>query len=171
MGLQSALGYEFRRPNFFQRANQRLASSTVGARVFARITQPLDGLVDRLTKGRTSASQVLAGLPVVNVTTTGRKSGQPRTAPLIALPIDGELALVGSNFGGASTPAWVYNLEADPSATVGFEGSEVEATARPATDEEYERIFADSAQYYAGYQKYRGRVTGRDIRVFVLTEA
>ena len=171
MGVQSALGYEFRRPNPFQRATQRLASSAAGAKMFSRITQPLDGLVHRVSRGRTTLSDVLAGLPVLYVTTTGRKSGQPREAPLLAVPIDDELALIGSNFGGRSTPAWVYNLEADPSASVRFREQAVDVVARPATEEEYERVFAEGARYYAGYAKYRSRVVNRDIRVFILTEA
>ena len=171
MGVQSALDYEFRRPNPIQRANQRLAASSFGAKVFSRITQPLDGLVDRLTGGRTSASQVLAALPVLKVTTIGRRSGQPRTAPLIAVPFGDDLALIGSNFGGPSTPAWVHNLEADPNATVAYGEREVAVTARSVTDDEYEQIFTDAAHYYVGYPKYRERVTGREIRIFVLTEA
>ena len=94
MGVQAALGYEFRRPNPFQRATQRLASSVLGAKVFSRITQPLDGLVHRRSRGRTTASDVLAGLPVLYVTTTGRKSGLAREAPLIAVPLDDDLESV-----------------------------------------------------------------------------
>ena len=171
MAVQAALDYEFRRPNPAQRVTQRLASSAAGAKLFSRITQPLDGLVRRVSRGRTTASDLLAGLPVLYVTTTGRRSGRPREAPLIAVPIDDDLALIGSNFGGRATPAWVYNLEADPQASVRFRDRAVDVVARPATDEEYERVFAEGAKYYAGYAKYRSRVTHRDIRVFVLTEA
>ena len=105
MGLVEALDYRFTPPNGFQRMTQRLAASAVGAKVFSRLTRPLDGLVERATGGRTTASEVLAGLPVVEVTTTGRRSGQPRTAPLVAIPMGDELALLGTNFGGPSTPA------------------------------------------------------------------
>lgn len=171
MGVQAALGYDFRRPNVAQRATQRVAASKAGAKVFSSITQPLDGIVRRLTGGRTTLSEVLAGLPVLYVTTTGRKSGEPRVAPLIAVPIDDDLALLGTNFGGASTPAWVYNLEADPSATATFRDKDVDVVAHRATDEEYERVFAAADRYYVGYEKYRERVTGRDIRIFVLREA
>ena len=58
-------------------------------------------LVGRLTKGRRSAPGLLAGLEVLDVTTTGRRSGQRRTSHLIAAPYDGTLALLGTNFGQA----------------------------------------------------------------------
>lgn len=169
MGVQAALGYEFREPNLLHRANATIAATKPGAWFFSKTVQSLDGAVAKLTKGRTSATEVLAGLPVLRVTTTGRKSGQSRMAPLIAVPIDGTLALLGTNFGGAHTPGWVYNLEADPKATVEYRDASLEVTARPATDAETEQVFAASSGYYAGYQKYRTRVgDDRKIRVFIL---
>jgi len=169
--LQSALGYEFSEPNVLARASQAAAASRPGAWLGSKILQPLDSLVLKATKGRTTASEVLAGLPVVTVTTTGRKSGQRRPAPLIAVPIDGDLALLGTNFGQEATPAWVHNLEAEPSATVAFRDVEIDVVARPATDDEYQRVFAESGRLYSGYGKYRSRVGGRAIRVFVLERA
>ena len=62
------------------------------------------------------------GIPVVDVTTTGRKSGQRRTTHLIAIPYTDTLALIGTNFGQPSTPAWVLNLEADPHARIAYRG-------------------------------------------------
>jgi deazaflavin-dependent oxidoreductase (nitroreductase family) len=171
MGVQAALGYEFRSPNAFQRLNQKLASTRGGAWFFSKSVQTLDGFVHRVTKDRTSASELLAGLPVVRITTTGRRSGQPRLAPLIAVPIGDDLALLGTNFGGASTPAWVHNLLAEPRATAAYRDHEVEVVARSATPEEFEQIFATGGGLYGGYEKYREWVTGRDIEVFVLTEA
>jgi deazaflavin-dependent oxidoreductase (nitroreductase family) len=171
MGVQTALGYEFRSPNAFQRANQRIASTRAGAWIFSKSVQSLDGLVHRLTRDRTSASEVLAGLPVVRITTTGRRSGQPRLAPLIAVPIGDDLALLGTNFGGTSTPAWVHNLVAEPRATAAYRDAEIDVVARPATAEEFEQVFATGGGIYGGYEKYRERVTGREIKVFVLTEA
>ncbi|MEM7141018.1 MAG: nitroreductase family deazaflavin-dependent oxidoreductase [Actinomycetota bacterium] len=171
MGVQAALGYEFRSPNLFQRANQKVASTPLGARFFSMTVQRLDEMVARRTDGRTSASEVLAGLPVLRVTTTGRKSGQPREAPLIAVPIGDDLALLGTNFGGATTPAWVYNLEAEPRAVAAYRDREVSVVARPATDDEVEQVFARGRGIYGGYAKYRERIQGRELRVFVLEAA
>jgi deazaflavin-dependent oxidoreductase (nitroreductase family) len=171
MGVQAALGYEFRPPNRFHRVIQKLASTKAGARSFSRSVQPLDGLIHRLTRDRTSATEVLAGLPVVRITTTGRRSGQPRVAPLIAVPIGDDLALLGTNFGGTSTPAWVHNLLAEPRAKAAYRDREIDVVARAATTEEFEQVFATSGGLYGGYEKYRERVTGREIKVFVLAEA
>ena len=150
---------------------QALGSSRPGAWTFARLLPPIDRLLERTTGGRRSAPGLLAGLPVVMVTTTGRRSGQRRTTPLISVPVGDDLALLGTNFGGPSTPAWVFNLEADPRATVAYEGRAIEAVARPATEEERAVVWAGSEGVYGGYAKYRTRVQDREIRIFVLETA
>ena len=139
MGLADDLGYRLRSPNAFQRLVQGFASTRPGAWLFSKVLRHLDDLVGRVSTGRTSAPEVLAGLPVLHVTTTGRKSGLRRTSHLIAVPIDDTLALLGTNFGQPSTPAWVLNLEADPRAEVAYRERTVEASARPATADESER--------------------------------
>jgi deazaflavin-dependent oxidoreductase (nitroreductase family) len=168
MGLASDLGYRHRPPNAFQRANQRLGSTKPGAWTFSSVLPPLDRLVHRCGKGGTSLPAVLAGLPVIMVTTTGRKSGQPRLTPLISVPLGDDLTLLGTNFGQTNTPAWVLNLEADPRCTVEYHGTTLAATARPATDPEREATWAASAGIYGGYRKYQQRVQDRTIRIFVL---
>jgi deazaflavin-dependent oxidoreductase (nitroreductase family) len=168
MGLADDLGYRLRRPNAFQRLTQAFASTRPGAWLFSKVLRHLDDLVGRLSRGRTSAPEVLAGLPVIDVSTTGRKSGLPRRSHLIAVPVDGTLALLGTNFGQPSTPAWVLNLEADPHATVTYRRCTLEASARPATEDEAARVLAGSAQVYGGYLKYQQRITGRRLRIFVL---
>ncbi len=172
MGIASDLGYEHRRPNAFQRGMQALGSSTAGAWMFSKTLQPMDRAVRALSRGRASAPGLLAGLPVLWVTTTGRKSGQARTAPLIAVPVgeDG-LALLGTNFGQATTPAWVLNLEADPSLRVGFGDTEIDAVTRPATDAERDEVWSRSRGVYGGYEKYQERIAGRTVRIFVLEPA
>jgi deazaflavin-dependent oxidoreductase (nitroreductase family) len=168
MPLADDLGYRVRRPHAFQRLVQSFASTRPGAWFFSKVLHHLDDLVVKVSKGRTSAPEVLAGLPVVDVTSIGRKSGLPRRSHLIAVPIDGTLALLGTNFGQPSTPAWVLNLEANPRATVTYRQRTLEATARPATDDERARVLAGSAQVYGGYLKYQQRITGRRLRIFLL---
>ena len=126
-------------------------------------------MIGRLTRGRHSAPGLLTGLAVLDVTTTGRRSGQRRTSHLIATPYDGGLALLGTNFGQESTPAWALNLEADPRATVSYRGTTREVVARPATEAEAEEIFTQASTFYVGYRHYRARIGDRRrIRVFVL---
>src|SRR5688572_24833828 len=168
MGVAADLGYVHSRPNVVQRGMQAFASSRPGAWMFSKVLAPLDRIVHRVSKGKTTLPQVLAGLPVVFVTTTGRKSGQPRTSPLIAVPIHDTLALVGTNFGQTATPAWVLNLEADPAARASHRDHEIDVTARPATEDERETVWRAAAGVYPGYEKYQARITDRAIRVFVL---
>ena len=171
MGLADDLGYGIRRPNPFQVGIQRWASTRPGAWLFSKVLHHLDDAVVALTRGRTSAPEVLAGLPVLDVTTTGRKSGLRRTSHLIAVPIGDTLALLGTNFGQPSTPAWVLNLEADPRASVTYRRRTSQATARAASDDEHAAVLARSAQVYGGYLKYQQRITGRRLRIFVLDPA
>lgn len=124
-----------------------------------------------MTSGRRSLVEVAAGLPAVQLSTIGRKSGQRRRTHLIAIPIGDTLALLGTNFGQAGTPAWVFNLEADPRATVTYRDTSREVVARPATEPERAHVMASSAGIYGGYLKYQQRITGRRVRVFVLEPA
>jgi deazaflavin-dependent oxidoreductase (nitroreductase family) len=172
MGIAADLSYEFPRANWFQRAVKAFASTRPGAWLFSRLLRHLDDLVQKLTRGRTSAPEVLAGLPVVEVTTTGRKSRQPRTSHLISIPIDDTLALIGTNFGQPATPAWVLNLEAEPTATVRYRDRTVSVSARPASEAEFAQVLASSGPIYPGYQKYRQRIgESRRLRIFVLEPA
>lgn len=168
MGLAADLGYSYARPNAVQRAMQAFGSTRVGSWFFAKTLRHMDRVVHRLSNGRTTVPEVLAGLPVLMVTTTGRRSGARRTTPLVAPPCGDDMALVGTNFGQHATPAWVLNLEADPRATVEYRGTAREVRARAATDLERAAIWEAADTIYGGYAKYQQRITGRDIRLFVL---
>lgn len=172
MGLAADLGYLVPRQTTFHRSIQAFASTRPGAWLFAKSLRHVDNVVGRLTSGRTSAPELLAGLPVIDLTTTGRRSGLRRTSHLIAVPYADTLALLGTNFGQPSTPAWVLNVEADPRVTLRHHGTFLEAVARPATDEERAAVLAASAAVYRGYLKYQSRISGRRrLRIFVLESA
>ena len=169
MGLASDLAYSHSTGNPVHRAGRWLGGTRIGGWLFSRTLRHLDNVIGRLSRGRHSAPGLLTGLAVLDLTTTGRKSGQRRTSHLIATPYDGTVALLGTNFGQQSTPAWALNLEAEPRATVSYRGTIRDVVARPATDVEADQIFDLAAQFYAGYSNYRVRVgSSRRIRVFVL---
>lgn len=168
MSVASELSYEPRPANPVQRAIQAFGASRPGAWLFARILPPLDTLVHRLTRRRHTLPSLLAGLPVVDLTTTGRRSGQPRTAHLIAVPYGEALAVLGTNFGQASTPTWVLNLEADPHARLTYRERSVDVVARPLVGDEAEELLGRAERLYAGYRKYQTRITGRRLRIFAL---
>lgn len=172
MGLAAELDYHHRSGNPAHRAVRTVAGTAAGAWVFSRTLRHLDDFVGRLSRGRQSAPGLLSGLSVLELTTTGRKSGQRRVSHLIATPIDGQLAVVGTNFGQQSTPAWVHNLEADPRATVTYRGQSRDVVARPASPAEADRVVAEAATFYPGYAKYRERIGDRRrVRVFFLDPA
>lgn len=171
MGVLDQLDYTMKPANGAQRVVQRIAASKPGAWLSQRTLYPVDRFLYRRTDGRVTVAELTAGLPVIMLTTTGAKSGEPRSMPLVGIPLDGELAIIGSNYGQARTPGWVYNLEADASATVAYRDRSVAVTARPATDAEADRTFEVAATFYPGYGKYRARASHRTIRVFVLEPA
>ncbi len=74
------------RTNALQRALRRFAASRPGSWLFARILHRIDRPVYRLTRGRHTFASLVSGLPVVMLTTTGARSGRPRSVPVLGLP-------------------------------------------------------------------------------------
>lgn len=132
-----------------------------------RAYAPLDRLLGRLTRGRFVALG-LRGLPSLLITTTGRKSGQPRTNPLIYSPDGDSFVVVGSNWGQQHHPAWSANLLAHPEATVTLGGRDIAVRATLATGAERARLWDLVRRNWPAYQTYQERAGGRDIRVFRL---
>jgi deazaflavin-dependent oxidoreductase (nitroreductase family) len=168
MGVLDELGYEVKRANGAQRLTQKFGASRPGAWLFQKILYPIDKALYKATEGRLTGPGLLAGLPVIMLTTTGAKSGLTRTMPLVGIPLGDDLAVIGSNYGQKPTPGWVHNLEADPTATVTYRDRSVDVTARAASDAEADEAFAVGATLYPGYAEYRTRAGHRRIRVFVL---
>jgi deazaflavin-dependent oxidoreductase (nitroreductase family) len=168
MALQNELGYTVKMPNATQRAVQSFASTKPGAWVFQKTLYPMDRMLYSKSGGRITVAGIMAGLPVIVLTTTGAKSGQPRTMPLIGIPMGDGLAVLGTNYGQKPTPGWVYNLKADPSAIVEYRGISVEVVARLATPSEAEDAFALAAKVYPAYSEYRDRIEGREVAAFIL---
>jgi len=158
----------FSSPNLAQRIVKRIAALTPVAWLLARTLRHLDRAVTRISGGRTTATSLLTGLPVIYLTTIGARSGQPRTTPLIC-GVDGDrLILFATNFGGQKNPAWSYNLRAHPIVTVTHCGRSASYRSREATPAERERYWPLADAIYAGYAAYRGRAAHREIPVFVL---
>lgn len=154
--------------NAFQRALRRFAASGPGSWLFSRMLDRLDRLTFRATKGRHFASSLLGALPVAMVTTTGARSGQPRTVPLLALPTEDGLAIIGSNYGRPRHPAWRHNLRANPEGEVHVEGRRWVYRAVEVEDERRERIWQEALRTYPGFAGYARRAADRRISVFIL---
>ncbi|HEX3269663.1 MAG TPA: nitroreductase/quinone reductase family protein [Ktedonobacterales bacterium] len=105
--------------------------------------------------------------PVILLTTTGAKSGQPRTTPL-GYSTDGDRLVVIASAGGTPThPAWYFNLVAHPVVTVERGPETFQARATVAESVEYDRLYAQHAQI-PGFVDYRQKVTRR-IPIIILT--
>jgi deazaflavin-dependent oxidoreductase (nitroreductase family) len=108
------------------------------------------------------------GVPILLLTTTGRKSGQPRTTPLIYAR-DGDAYLVVASMGGAPHhPDWYRNLVAHPNARIQVRADHVDVTARTAEEDEKARLWAIVAGQWPNYDAYQSR-TDRVIPVVVLS--
>ncbi len=131
----------------------------------SRLFYPLHRVIYRLSGGRILGRSM--GCPVVLLTTTGRKSGQPRTAPLLGFPEGESIVVVPSNAGKEHYPSWYLNLRANPQAQVQL-GPEIRRVrAREATQQERKRLWPRLVSRYLGYQVYRER-TDRHIPVLIL---
>jgi deazaflavin-dependent oxidoreductase (nitroreductase family) len=125
----------------------------------------LHRLLYRLSGGRVGGR--LWNLPVVLLTTTGRKTGKPRTVPLCSLR-DGDDVVVIASYGGLDQPpAWWLNLEADPQAEVQDGRTLRRVVARTASPDERARLWAEVTARAPGYLEYERRTT-REIPVVIL---
>jgi deazaflavin-dependent oxidoreductase (nitroreductase family) len=110
------------------------------------------------------------GTQTILLTTTGHRSGEARTVPLI-YGRDGENYLVVASKGGADEPpAWYVNLQADPVVEVQDHGDVFKARARTATDEEQARLWPVMTKEWPAYDEYQTK-TDRKIPVVVIERA
>jgi deazaflavin-dependent oxidoreductase (nitroreductase family) len=169
MGLVQSLGYTLPAPNAAQRAMWHVSSSRPGAWLFARSMHHIDRSVLRMSRGQVTLAGLTAGIPVLTLTTTGARSGQPRTTPLLGVPFGDDIAIIGTRFGQPGTPGWYHNLRARPRAEVTFRNRSVAATAREADDEEWQAIWTRARTIYGGYEAYARRIIDRKIRIMILS--
>jgi deazaflavin-dependent oxidoreductase (nitroreductase family) len=162
------LGYRYPKRSLLRRAAVAPAAFRAVAWCLARVLPTLDGRLLKLTRGRISVSELVAGTPVITLTTRGARTGQARTSHLLGIPVADTVALIGSNFGQEATPSWVYNLLAEPRARVSYQSSLIGVIARPVSGSEYEQVFAAAALISPGYGAYRARLASRQLKVFVL---
>ena len=146
-----------------------IASTRMGTWMNRHTLPALDRLIMRVSGGKTNATALIAGLPVVTLHTTGAKSGKPRTTPLVAIPDGRKLALIATNWGQKRNPAWFYNLRAHPDATVTYGGKTHSVVAREATPKEREKYWRWAVRLYPGYENYLDWSEGRPIPIMVLT--
>ncbi len=155
------------KPNSLQRLAHRFLMLAPVSALLARILPSMDNLALRWSKGRWTFTG-LVGLPIIELTTLGAKSGQPRTLPLVGLQDEDCIILIGSNFGRRHQPAWYHNLKAHPECEVRVKGRSRRYIAREVMGEERERYWRQAVSYYAGYERYKARAGKRIIPVMLL---
>jgi deazaflavin-dependent oxidoreductase (nitroreductase family) len=169
--LLEQLAFEVPENNAFRRSVRRAVSSRKATPLLARFLEDTDRILLRLTDGRSSVAGLLAGQPVITLTTTGAKTGQRRSTILNAWPLDGDLAVLGTNFGRSSHPGWVHNLAASPAAEVTYKRVMATVTAERMGEAATNALFEQAIAVHVGYAQYRASITDRDVRAFRLRPA
>jgi len=148
----------------------RLVHSVAGSAAFARVAPGVVPRLDRLTHRLTGGRFMLTDrglVPMLVLTATGAKSGQPREVPLACIPDGDCFYVVGSNFGRPDHPAWTSNLLAHPDATVSRAGQRFAVRARLLDVDEKAELWPRITEVWPSYEVYTER-SGRDLRVFRL---
>ncbi|HEX3617293.1 MAG TPA: nitroreductase/quinone reductase family protein [Solirubrobacteraceae bacterium] len=140
-------------------------------RFVIRIASDLDPFLHWWTRGRFGH---LVPMPFASMTTTGARSGQPRTTAVLYFNDGDDVILIASNWGGARHPSWYHNLRAHPSTVLQRGGRFGRYVAEEVADEfERERLFALGQHVYPGFAQYRVRTAavGRRIPIMRLRTA
>jgi deazaflavin-dependent oxidoreductase (nitroreductase family) len=150
---------------------QRLIARLAHERWFAAVGRrlaPVDRVLYRLSDGRLTVLGIrgTAMPPTLLLTTTGRRSGRPRSTPVMYLRDGARIVITSENFGQARPAAWPLNLLADPITEIRLAGATRSCRARPATDEEAARYWPRFVELWPAHQTYRERSGVR--RMFVL---
>ncbi len=162
--------YRYEDASLIRRLMRRSGEWAPMSRFYARTLHHLDRAVFRATRGRATFTSWVTGMPIVLLTTTGAKSGVPRTLPLVAVPTEDRVVVIASNYGQRHNPAWYHNLKAHPRATMALNGIARDVTARELEGEERERWYAYGVECYPGWTRYRERTAPyRQIPVIELT--
>jgi deazaflavin-dependent oxidoreductase (nitroreductase family) len=146
---------------------QRAAQTSSFQPVALKLAPRMDKVVNRLSGGRFTVTSLI--VPALVLTTTGAKTGQPRTTPLATMP-DGDdiFYVVGSNFGIDKHPAWTANLMKNPRAKLTYGGRTSSAEAHLLSDEEKAEVWPRLTKVWPTYDTYVAK-TDRNLRVFRLT--
>jgi deazaflavin-dependent oxidoreductase (nitroreductase family) len=144
---------------FYSRISMSLGAT--GLRWTGKLNTPLY----RLSGGRIGGK--VGQAPVLLLTTTGRKSGQPRTAPVVYLADGDNVVLINTNAGNAKIPAWSLNLEAKPEAEVELGRKRRKVRARIAEGEERTDLWRKHVEQFEGFDSYKQKLD-REPSVFVL---
>ncbi|MEV6924323.1 nitroreductase family deazaflavin-dependent oxidoreductase [Dactylosporangium sp. NPDC051485] len=132
-----------------------------------QVPADLKGANQKLIAEFRAAGRELEGRPLLLLTTTGRRSGEPYTTPMMYVRLDDRLLVIASAAGAPKHPDWYRNLEAGPAVTVEMEGEEFPATATPTAGADRDALFARIAERYPFFTDHQAG-TDRTIPVVEL---
>lgn len=124
-------------------------------------------LIADFRANRSKPDSPFASRPLLLLTTTGAKSGQPRTTPMMYIPDGERLLVIASNAGAERHPDWYYNLMAHPQVTVEVKTETYEAAATVAEGEDRQRLWTKIVAAAPFFAEHQAKIT-REIPVIVL---
>lgn len=133
----------------------------------APVIVPADNALFRLTRGRVGLMSV-TGLLHLTLTVVGRRSGQPRSVPLLGVPYGSGWLVAGSNWGQEAPPAWAANLVAARRCVITHRGWDTPMAARVAQGAERDALWSVMLRTWPNWAQYAERAN-REIQVFILT--
>ncbi|PXX70770.1 deazaflavin-dependent oxidoreductase (nitroreductase family) [Nocardia tenerifensis] len=133
----------------------------------APVVIPAERAVRRWTDGRRGVLD-LVGLPSIEVTVAGRKTGLPRTTSLLYVPRGEDFLVLGSNWGSPKHPVWSANLRAARTATVRHRGEQFTVAVTELTGVERKPAWDLAVEFWPGYEMEYELSGGRRFRMFVL---
>lgn len=145
---------------------QPVAPTRGFASVYRRVGPVIDPWLLRRSQGRWGSR--IYGLPVLLLSTVGRRTGKARVSPLLYVRDGDDFAVVGTNFGQHFHPGWTANLMARPDAEIEIGPVRMAVRAELADEATWQRLWPRFVAVYPGYQAYLGRTGGRSPRMFLL---
>ena len=130
-----------------------------------KLFQGMQIFMYRQSKGKRGG--FMRGMPLLLLTTIGRKSGKQRTVPIMYLRDGENYVVIASNGGRDSFPAWFLNLKSHPQVTIEVDGISRSAIAQQANPEEQQRLWPQLVEKAAFFEDYRKKTT-RDIPMVIL---
>lgn len=124
-------------------------------------------LIEEFRASRSAGGAVMNGRPLILLTTTGAKTGQPRTTPMMYMREGDRLLVIASNAGAPKDPDWYHNLVAHPEVTAEVGTETFPATAVVLEGEERERLWSRIVEQYPFFAEHQAKIT-RQIPVVAL---
>jgi deazaflavin-dependent oxidoreductase (nitroreductase family) len=128
------------------------------------------GIIEEFRANGGKVSGMFEGAPMLLLTTTGAKSGNPYTTPVVHTNDGDRIVIIASKAGAPTHPDWYHNIVANPEVTVELGTETFQATASVAKGDERQRLYDAQAELMPNFKEYAEKTT-REIPVVVLTRA